>query len=480
MSHHIVGQGRAQTTLFPEALDDFVAEDNSVRVIDVFVEQLDLVSLGFKTAIAKRTGRPGYHPATMLKLYIYGYLNRVQSSRRLETESKRNIELLWLLERLSPDFKTIADFRKNNKLGIKNVCSQFVQLCRQLGMFAHTDIVIDGSKFKACNNKSRNFTAKKVESHIVRLERNIEEYLLKLDSFDDNEENHVAIHATEERISAFKQRLKELKDMGEKVAKHPEKQVSMTDPDSRLMKRTGSYCMVSYNIQAAVDTKHHMIVSHDVTNTLDLGQLSVMGKKAQQAIGRNKVKVYADKGYYSSNDIKELKDTGATPLVPKGDKSGSAKKGIFNRSQFRYNRDLDVYTCPAGNELQYRCNTTDNKGKRELRMYFNNTACRDCTIRHKCTQSPKEPRKIRRWVHENILDDMQKRLDSTPEVSVIRKQTVEHPFGTIKMWMGHNHLLTKRFPNVRTEINLNVLAYNITRMINIMGVKSLISAIKLV
>ncbi|GBL04789.1 IS1182 family transposase [Glaciecola sp. KUL10] len=475
MSHHIKGQGRQQTTLFPEALDDFVSEDNPVRVIDIFVDEIDLSELGFERVYAKQTGRPGYHPATLLKLYIYGYLNRIQSSRRLEKESHRNVELMWLLERLMPDFKTIADFRKNNGKAIKGVCRQFIELCRQMNMFSDSLIAIDGSKFKAVNNKSRNYTPSKMKFHISRIENSIQEYLDGLDKHDKGSQQ-AEEKASSSKLRWLRERLAELKDMEKTVQEHPDKQVSLTDPDSRLMKVHHLSRQVCYNVQSAVDTKHHLIVSHDIVQSTDRGHLTLIAKQVQQAINKQDITVIADKGYFSRNDIKSLDDLGVTALVPQIDTSGAKRKGIFNKSLFRYNKQKDVYICPAGEELQNRMRGFDSG--LELDLYFNNIACRDCNIRVKCTTAKRDPRRMRRWVHETLIDTMQATLDATPEITVLRKQTVEHPFGSIKMWMGSTHFLMRRLDNVKTEMSLHVLAYNLRRMITIFGVPSLISAIK--
>lgn len=475
MSHHIQGQGRNQVTLFPEALDDFVSEDNPVRVIDVFVNETDLNKLGFERVQAKNTGRPGYHPATLLKLYIYGYLNRIQSSRRLEKESHRNVELMWLLERLTPDFKTIADFRKDNGKAIKNVCRQFVELCRQMNMFSESLIAIDGSKFKAVNNKSRNYTPSKVKFHITRVEKSIQEYLDSLDA-KDRESAQSDEKVSSPKLQWLKKRLAELKEMEATVLAHPDKQVSLTDPDSRLMKLHHMNRQVSYNVQSAVDTKHHLIVSHDIVQSTDRGYLTLVAEQVQKALNKKDITFIADKGYFSRLDIKTLQDSGAKALVPQTDTSGSKTKGIFNKSRFKYNKEKDVYTCPANNELPYRSDSME-KGI-QLKVYVDHIACRDCSIRSQCTTSSNEPRKMRRWIHEEMIDDMQARLNAAPETAIIRKQTVEHPFGTIKMWMGSTHFLMRRMDNVKTEMSLHVLAYNLRRMISIFGVPKLIEAIR--
>lgn len=475
MTHHIKGQGRHQVTLLPEVLDDFVTEDNPVRVVDVFVDGLQLDVLGFESVNPKQTGRPGYHPATMLKLYIYGYLNRIQSSRRLEKEAHRNVELMWLLERLTPDFKTIADFRKNNGKGIKNTCRAFIDLCRQMQMFTDVIVAIDGSKFKAVNSKSNNFTPQKAKGHIERVEQSIALYLNKLDEADKTAEPEIITDLTATKLAWLQQRLEELKQMQQAVEQHPDKQLSLTDPDSRLMKINNVNRQVSYNVQTAVDAKNHLIVAHEVTNTPDRGQLTAVTKLAQDAVGKVDITVLADKGYYSRSDIKATQDLGAVALVPKGDTSGADRKGLFNRSLFKYDQEKDIYICPTGNELQNRFTVVEDG--LELQMYFNHIACRDCSQRSRCTTSKRDPRRIRRWVHEAEMEDMQTRLDASPQTAVVRKQTVEHPFGTIKMWMGATHFLMRRFKNVSTEISLHVLAYNLKRMMSILGNEGL--AIKL-
>lgn len=471
MSHHIKGQGRHQITLLPEALDDFVTEDNPVKVIDVFVDGLHLDSLGFERVTAKQTGRPGYHPATLLKLYIYGYLNRIQSSRRLEKETHRNVELMWLLERLTPDFKTIADFRKTNGKGIKNACKAFIDLCRQMQMFTDVIVAIDGSKFKAVNSKPNNFTPQKAKDHIERVEQSINKYLSKLDESDKNSENDASSELNATKLAWLRKRLDELKDIQKVVEQQPDKQLSLTDPDSRLMKTNNMNRQVCYNVQTAVDTKNHLIVAHKVTNTTDRGQLSSVAKLVQEAVDQKEITVLADKGYYSRGDIKEILDSGAVALVPKGDTSGADRKGLYNLALFKYNQEKDIYICPAGNELQNRFITVEDG--LELQMYFNCIACRDCSQRAKCTTSKSAARRIRRWVHESEMENMQAKLDAAPQTATIRKQTVEHPFGTIKMWMGATHFLMRRFTNVSTEISLHILAYNLKRMISIWGAAGL-------
>lgn len=475
MSGFIKGEARSQSTLFPEALDDYISQENPIRVIDVFVDNLDLKQLGFNIVPAN-TGRPGYHASIMLKLYIYGYLNRIQSSRRLENESHRNVELMWLLERLSPDFKTIADFRKNNGRGIKNTCRTFVDLCRQMNMFTDTLIAIDGSKFKAVNSKEKNYTPKKIQWHIKRVENHIDSYLKKMAIADQEQNLDESKKPISDRIKWLKNKLADLNAMKKEVDEHPEKQVSTTDPDSRLMKTRGMTRAVCYNIQSAVDSKNHLIVAHEVTNVPDRGQLTPVGELAQIALKKKDLTVIADKGYYSGADIKKSQDAGMAVLVPKGDTSSSEKKGIFNRSMFKYDSDKDVYICPANNVMIYR-GSGEEKGLTIKRYFLDTETCRNCKLKSQCSKS-KWPRRIKRWEHQGQIDKMEELAVTIPDSMLIRKQTVEHPFGTIKMWMGATHFLTRRFKNVSTEMNLHVLAYNLTRMVKIMGSQALITAIQ--
>jgi hypothetical protein len=287
----------------------------------------------------------------MLKLFVYGYLNRIQSSRRLEREAGRNVELMWLLGRLAPDFKTIADFRKDNGKGIKNTCRAFIDLCRQMNMFTDVMVAIDGSKFKAVNSKDNNFTPKKLQFHIARVEKHIDQYLKQLDDSDREDEKHIDGTPIKEKLAWLEKRLSELKALEVQVNEHPDKQLSTVDPDSRLMKTRGMTRSVCYNVQTAVDSKHHLIVAHEVTNKQDRGQLCETGKQAQAELAQKTITVIADKGYYSGPDIKDTQDAGMTALVPKGDTSGSEKKGIFNRSLFKYDAEKDVYIRNGPHEL---------------------------------------------------------------------------------------------------------------------------------
>jgi len=312
MKRFIEGEDRGQGTLLPELLDDYVAEDNPVRVVDVFVEELDLGGLGFKRVQPAKTGRPAYHPAVLLKLYIYGYLNRIQSSRRLEREAQRNIELMWLTQRLTPDFKTIANFRKENGKAIRNVCRQFVVLCQQLDLFSDAVVAIDGSKFKAVNSSDRNFTDAKLKRRMQEIEANITRYLAELDTADRQEPTarQAKTVRLNDKIAALKSQMATLKEIEAKLEKTGETQISLTDPDARSMMTRGSG-IVGYNVQTAVDTKHHLIVEHDVTNNgSDRDQLSGMARKARTVIGTPILTAIADRGYFKGEEILACREAG--------------------------------------------------------------------------------------------------------------------------------------------------------------------------
>ena len=483
MKRFIEGEDRHQAALLPECLEDYVSDENPVRVIEAFIDELDLKALGFEGVMPEATGRPAYHPATLLKLYLYGYLNRIPSSRRLERESQRNIEVMWLTGRLMPDFKTIAEFRRNNGSAIRAVCTQFVTLCRRLNLFTKAIVAIDGSKFKAVNNRDKNFTKAKVEKRIEQVEASIGRYLDAMERAD-REDSDVAEAKTsrlKEKIEGLKRQMQYLKDMGKRVEAAPDHQVSLIDPDARSMATSGKGTgIVGYNVQVAVDAEHHLIVAHEVTNTgHDRSQLASMGKKALEATGNEEITALADRGYYDSEEVLACEGTGVLPYVPKTQTSNNPNRGLFSGQDFIYDATNDHYTCPAGEILtkgEVRSDRQHNVDK-----YRNLTACLSCELKPKCTpDSPGTRGKIKyikRWEHEGVLDKMQARLDHMPEAMGIRRQTVEHTFGTLKAWMGATHFLTKTLKKVRTEMSLQVLAYNMKRMINIFGVKPLIAAI---
>ncbi|MEK6250062.1 MAG: IS1182 family transposase [Planctomycetales bacterium] len=473
MSGFIKGEDRNQATLFPERLDDYIAEDSAVRVIDVFLDQLDLSGLGFKTE-PNDTGRPAYHPSTMLKIYVYGYLNRVQSSRRLEREAQRNIELMWLSERLAPDFKTIADFRKDNGVAIRLVCREFVMLCRKLNLFTQAFVAIDGSKFKAVNNRDRNFTKAKMKRRLQQIDESIERYLGQMAHADQRECSEDKTLRLEDKIVKLKKEMARLKKLQVRMLEAPDQQVSLTDPDARSMATSGRGTgMVGYNVQTAVDAKHHLIVAHEVTNVgHDRAQLANMAMQAKEALDTDTLSVVADRGYFKSEEILACEDAGIETYLPKPQTSGNQAKGQFGRDAFRYISEKDEYECPAGERLP-RHMTTQDRG-RTLHLYWT-SRCRACAIKAQCTTGVH--RKMARWEHEAVLEKAQARLDRNPAAMSIRRATVEHPFGTLKAWMGSTHFLTKSLGRVSTEMSLHVLAYNMKRMMNILGTKTLIEAI---
>jgi transposase len=478
MGRFVQGEDRRQDFLLPASLDDYVSEDNPVRVLEAFIDELDFHALGFAGATPAETGRPAYHPSTMLKIYLYGYLNRIQSSRRLEREAQRNIELMWLTGRLAPDFKTIANFRRDNGDAIRAVCSQFVMLCRQLSLFGQATVAVDGSKFKAVNNRDRNYTQHKAAKRIEQVEGSIERYLAALDRADREASDvpQARVDQIREKIAGLRGQMQFLKEMAAQVEAASDHQVSLTDPDARSMNSSGRGTgIVGYNLQAAVDAEHHLIVAHEVINDgNDRAQLAPMGRQAQAAIDAPQITVLADRGYMNGEQVLECEGTGILPCVPRTDTSGKAQRGLFTKADFVYDADHDRYTCPAGEHLTKARARSDHYG--DVDNYRNLSACHSCTLRPRCTTE--KVKRVKRWKHEAVIDAMQKRLDLLPNAMGIRRRTVEHVFGTLKSWMGGTHFVTKTLKNVRTEMSLCVLAYNMKRMIQIMGIQPLIAAIR--
>lgn len=486
MKRFIEGENRFQATLFPERLDEYISEDNAVRVIDVFVDKLDLYELGFSGAEPRETGRPGYHPATMLKIYVYGYLNRIQSTRRLERETHRNVELIWLTGRLMPDFKTIADFRRDNRKAIRRVCAEFVGVCRELDLFSATLIAIDGSKFKAVNSRDKNFTRKSVERRLRKTQANIDRYLAKLDAVDREEPEIREVTAVElkQKIASMEAKMEELKQRKSEVEAHPDKQVSLTDPDARSMMKAGGGSVVGYNVQTAVDSKHHLIAAHEVTDSpSDRGQLSSMALQAKAALASDALEAetedtqaltaVADPGYYKGEEIVDCYEAGIKALVPKVDTSESKAKGRYSKSDFRYDADRNEYVCPAGQRLMYRFDSVENGKTLWVYMTYQ---CASCSLQSKCTTA--DAKRLKRWEHEAVLDAADAELKKQPDAMRQRKQIVEHPYATLKHWMGSTHFLMKRLPNVQTEMSLHVLAYNLRRAINVLGVPKIIEQLQ--
>lgn len=474
MKRFIEEECRQQSTLFPERLDDYITNDNAVRVIDVFIDGLNLPNLGFNTTPAV-TGRPAYHPATMLKLYVYGYLNRIQSTRRLEREAGRNVELMWLLGRLAPDFKTIADFRKDNTKAIRLVCREFVMICRKLGLFSEAFVAIDGSKFKAVNCSDRNFTRGKIKRRLEQIDKDIDRYLAQIISAD-RLENDIAKNKTErldKKIIQLKKEIERLNVTKEQLEATPDKQISLTDPDARSMKTRGSG-IVGYNVQTAVDVKHHLIIAHKVTNAgSDRSQLSPISLLVKNILETEKLTVVADRGYYNSLEIKTCEDADIKVYLPKCQTSGNQARGLFGKRDFIYDVKRDEYKCPAGERATFR--TSREESGKTIRRYWS-SACPNCSIKSQCTTG--KERRISRWEHEAVLDKVEVRIAKDPKKMATRRNTVEHPFGTIKIWMGYTHFQMKTLERVSTEMSLHVLSYNITRLINMMGTEKLIEAMQ--
>ena len=478
MKRFIEGESRNQITLMPACLDDYIDADNPVRVIDLFVDELDLAALGFEGTTAAATGRPGYHPALLLKIYIYGYLNRIQSSRRLERETQRNVELMWLTGQLSPDFKTIADFRHDNGKGIRNVCKRFVALCRQLKLFSQAIVAIDGSKFKAVNNRDKNFTPHKLEQRMKQIDESIERYLNALDTADRTQPADLETRTAhlQEKLSKLKAQMQYLRDIEQQLRQQPDKQLSQTDPDARSMATSGRGTgMVGYNVQTSVETQHHLIVAHEVTNLgYDRTQLTKMALQSREALAVKDMEAIADRGYYKGQEILTCVQAGITPSVPKTMTSNNKAKGLYDKRDFVYIEQDNEYRCPAGNRLIYHHSSIEDGMK--IDCYYT-SVCQSCPLKAQCTTS--KERRVRRWEHEGVLDAMQDRLDRNPGKMKQRRCTVEHVFGTLKFWMGSAHFLMKTIKHVSTEMSLHVLAYNLRRVINILGVEELMKSIRI-
>ncbi|HET6780883.1 MAG TPA: IS1182 family transposase [bacterium] len=478
MRRFVEGTDRGQSTLFPECVEDWIGEDNPVRVVDAFVEELDLAELGFDGVNPEATGRPSYHPSVLLKLYIYGYLNRIQSSRRLEREAGRNVEVMWLTGRLVPDHKTIADFRKDNGRAIRQVCASFVALCRTMDLLTETSVAIDGSKFKAVNNRDKNFTRAKMDRRMAQIEESVARYLQQLDSADRQEPSEALKTKTSrltEKIAKLKGEMQRLHALKARMLATPDQQISLTDPDARSMATSGRGSgVVGYNVQVAVDTQHHLIITHEVTNVgTDRSQLSSVAKQAKATLRAESLDAVADRGYFNGEEILACVQAGITVTLPKPMTSNAKAEGRFGKQDFRYVAQDDVYICPAGEPLPYRY--TNEESGLILRRYWTNV-CQGCAIKHKCTTS--KERRITRWEHEHVLEAVQRRLDQHPEKMRQRRETVEHPFGTIKARMGATHFLMKTLPRVASEMALHVLAYNLTRVMNIIGTRPLIAAMR--
>lgn len=472
---YIAGADRTQAVLLPDVLDDFVGPDHPVRFLDAFVAQLDLRALGFQRAVPAETGRPGYDPGDLLRLYLYGYLHRIRSSRRLDQEAHRNVELMWLLRRLTPDFKTIADFRRDHPDALKRVGREFIVLCQRLDLFGGELLAIDGSKFRAVNARDRSYSAARLEKLMQAIDATLATYLQQLDAHDQREAAVPAPSAAElqERIATLQQRRGRYEAIQQHLAATGETTCSLTDPDSRPMV-SGAGIEICYNVQTAVDAKHKLIVAETVTNAAaDRAQLSPLALAAQEVLHAPALVVVADRGYYHGAEIKACLDAGITPLVPRPLTSANARRGLFTKDDFRYDAAQDVYHCPAGATLT--CRFTSVELGRTITTY-RTAACGRCPRKAQCTRS-KDGRKLTRWIHEHLLEAMAQRLRDQPALYRQRAGLAEHPYGTMKRAMDQGHFLLKGLAKVRGEFSLTVLAYNLKRVIRLLGVPRLLAAL---
>jgi transposase len=478
--NYIAGSDRSEVLLLPEALEDYIAPENPVRFIEAFVAQLDLAKEGFAKAQLNETGRPPYDPGDLLRLYLYGYLNRVRSSRGLEREAGRNLELIWLLRKLRPDFKTIADFRRENALGIKAVARQFTLLCRKLELFGGELVAIDSTKIKGQNAKGRNYSAAKVEALLAEVEKKVSAYLAELDASDAEEASRSELSGErlsavelKEKIARLKERKRELEGVAQDLARSGQSQVSLTDKDARAMSM-GRGSTIGYNVQAAVDAKHSLIVATEITNTTsDLGALGTMALKAQEALGAEKLNVVADKGYYNGKEVLLCDTIGVTAYVAKPLTSANTAQGLYGKESFKYDAPNNCYYCPAGKKLSYRFST--NELGRAI-SYYQASECKSCPLKAKCTRN-KENRRITRAAFEEVQERMAERVAHNPQLMRRRKAIIEHCFGTIKRSLGYDYFLCRGKRQVATEVNLTVLAYNLKRVCNLVGVQNLIAAV---
>jgi transposase len=471
---HVTGLERAQTLLFPERLEDYVGPENPVRFLDAFIAQQDLAALGFAKARCADTGRPPYNPAVLLKLYLYGYLHRLRSSRRLEAECHRNVELIWLTGKLTPDFKTIADFRKDNLKPLQALARQFTLLCRQLELFGGELLAIDGSKFRAVNGRDHNFNAGKLQELLAHTEARIAEYFEALETADTHEpaDPKLTREALAQKIAA----LQEKHDWHTELLAQldaDQKQVSTTDPDTCRMP-TAQGNVVGYNAQLAVDAKHKLIAAADVTNEgTDISQLANVALEAKQNLDLTQADIVADAGYYNASEVRRCVAAGLTPHIPKVDPSANTARGLFGKSQFHYDAGKDVYVCPAQQELTYRFRTEELG--RELK-YYRARGCQQCALKKRCTRNQAN-RTITREANEALMEQMAQRMKQHPEKFKLRKQLAEHPFGTIKRAFGYDHFLLKGLAKVRTEWSLITLAYNFKRVLNLVSFQKLLAAV---
>lgn len=476
---YIEGQDRYQVTLFPESINDYITEDNSVRIIDEYVEQLDLKRLKFKKSTKPVIGRPPYDPKDLLKLYLYGYLNRTRSSRRLEHEAGRNIEVIWLLKKLKPDFKTIADFRKDNKKALKKVFREFNKLCDEWDLFGKEIVAVDGSKFRASNSKKNNYSKKKLERHIKYINEKINKYMDELDENDEIEEVDRKPDSGEVQsiIKKLRERKQKYEEYQKRLEESGENEISTTDPDARLMCNNNNSVDVNYNVQVAVDSKHKLIADFKVSKKPnDLGQLKGMARRVIKLCRGKAFTLLADKGYYKATDLKKCVELGLVPYVSKQVYSNGTGNREFYNDKFQYDKEQDVYICPAGKVLN-RGKTRKTKGKIIGYNYRNYKACQECKVVNECTRS-KKGRMITRHVDQDFLDTIDEQTNLNIETYKLRQMIVEHPFGTIKRSWGAYYFLTRGISSVSAETALTFLAYNMKRAINVLGTEEILRRLK--
>jgi len=471
---YVEGYDRKQQLLLPESIEEYITTDNPVRFIEAYIDGLDMAKLGFRYAVTEATGRKPYDPADLLKLYLYGYLNKTRSSRQLEKATYRNLELIWLLRKLHPDHKTIADFRKDNTQALKKVCREFTLLCHNLKLFGGELIAIDGSKFSAVNHNSRSFTKKKLQALLKEIDDKIAAYLTGLDQQDQVETKIPGVTAKglQEKITQLKAHKTEVEKLQAELEASGETQISLTDPDSRLMQTAAFGTDVCYNVQIVTDAKHKLIVTHEVTHDHnDRNQLSHMATQAKEILGVETIEATADTGYFKKEEIKQCQDQNITCYVPLPENSSNQKRGLFTEQDFRYDATEDCYRCPAQQVLTYRGSA--DKDDLQVRVY-EGVACKTCALRSRCTESKRNNRRIYRWVHEAVLEELRQRLAQNPDKVKKRGHMVEHPFGTLKHTMDFGYFLMRGFEKVSAEMSLSVLAYNLKRVLNILGVKELL------
>ena len=474
----IEGSDRQRTHLLPAALEDYVGPENPVRFLDAFVDALDLRANGFHfpKADPQGRGRPAYPPAALLKLYLYGYLQQLRSSRRLETECHRNLEVLWLLRQLAPDFKTIADFRKDNAAAFKAAVREFTRLCRQLDLFGGQLLAIDGTKIKAVNAADQNWSQTKLDKQQAQVEARLEEYLHALAAADAQPEPTVSAPSAAElkaKIARLQTRQTRIQERLQTLKATGETQLSKTDPDSRTMISHGRH-VVGCNVPGCVDAKHHLLVLTEVTNAAaDQGQLAPVAQAAKAELQSTQADVVADGGYYKSQDIKACQEMGLEPHLPAVQNSPSERAGLYGKSDFRYDAAQDVYHCPAGAALRRRRQTED-KGK-VMFNYDNPKACAGCALKARCTKAAQ--RTVSRWEHEASLERMAAAVAVQPGKLAARKTLIEHCWGTLK-WLLPGGFLVRGKIKVGAEVSLAHFGCNLKRALAVVGLEKLLAALK--